>query len=50
MFEANFGGDALLQPIHTSAYMLVYVRQSHQDDVLAPVTEADIPRHLGKVY
>ncbi|CAO3607806.1 unnamed protein product [Mucor fragilis] len=51
VFEANFGG----QPAHTktpkvkretNAYMLVYIRDSSQDQVLAPVTIDDIPHHL----
>ncbi|KAI9269716.1 cysteine proteinase [Helicostylum pulchrum] len=45
VFEANFGGDDS-SPIHTSAYMLVYIRQIFQDKVLAPVTSQDIPTHL----
>ncbi|KAI8046949.1 ubiquitin-specific protease C-terminal-domain-containing protein, partial [Thamnidium elegans] len=45
VFQANFGGyDS--SPIHTSAYMLVYIRQTFQTNVLAPVTPQDIPTHL----
>ena len=31
-----------------SAYMLVYIRQSRQKDILIDVTEADTPPHLAK--
>ncbi|KAJ3226189.1 hypothetical protein HK099_005415 [Clydaea vesicula] len=34
----------------TNAYMLVYVRNSQLDTILSPVTEADIPAHLRKIY
>lgn len=33
---------------HTSAYMLVYIRESKIPSVLADVTESDIPPHISK--
>lgn len=61
VLEENFGGEypAYLtnrgpmqkrSPImrQNSAYMLVYIRQSRVDKILTPVTEDDIPRHVGK--
>ena len=33
---------------HTSAYMLVYIRESKIPDVLAEVEESDIPPHISK--
>jgi ubiquitin carboxyl-terminal hydrolase 7 len=32
----------------TNAYMLVYIRECMQNDVLAAVTEQDIPKHLAE--
>ncbi|WVQ73689.1 hypothetical protein IAR50_003269 [Cryptococcus sp. DSM 104548] len=59
VLEDNFGGDMVngLVPSHqrtqartlkkfTNAYMLVYVRETELDTVLAPFTEADTPPHL----
>jgi ubiquitin carboxyl-terminal hydrolase 7 len=59
VFDENFGGDNI--PIFgphmasakakmikklTNAYMLVYIRESDLDEILKPITEADIPEHL----
>lgn len=46
--DSNYGGDDPELPgkSFTNAYMLVYVRKSRISDVLCPVTEEDIPRHL----
>ncbi|KAI8905738.1 cysteine proteinase [Powellomyces hirtus] len=55
VFEENFGGETvhMRQGIKlkrfTNAYMLVYVRDSDRDKVLAPVTKDDIPAHLLKL-
>ncbi|KAI8066595.1 hypothetical protein BC940DRAFT_275132 [Gongronella butleri] len=58
VLEENFGGEQLSttkQPRpptarvfkrYTNAYMLVYVRRTLQDEILAPVTDDDIPKHL----
>ncbi|KAJ1970583.1 ubiquitin-specific protease ubp15, partial [Dimargaris xerosporica] len=62
VFEENFGGEALgrhgrggpaptmrsVRPLnrYANAYMLVYIRESALDEVLASVTADDIPRHL----
>lgn len=61
VLEDNFGGGDLPNgPPHrlaardpkikkaTNAYMLVYIRESELDNVLAPFTEADTPVHLKK--
>lgn len=61
VLEDNYGGEVLTpanvnlprnaaRPAKrfTNAYMLVYVRQSAMDEVLAPFTEADTPPHLQK--
>lgn len=56
--EENFGGEQMGMPginmrpngrpmnRFTNAYMLVYIRECMLDNVLAPVTVEDIPRHL----
>jgi ubiquitin carboxyl-terminal hydrolase 7 len=63
VLEENFGGEyrapnsVYRSPVQkraapilrqNSAYMLVYIRQSRVDQILCPVTEADIPAHIGK--
>ncbi|VDK42338.1 unnamed protein product [Anisakis simplex] len=46
--DSNYGGDDPELPgkSFTNAYMLVYVQKSRLNEVLCPVTEEDIPRHL----
>lgn len=60
VLEDNFGGPfqypngfkppatkkVMMRP--NSAYMLVYIRQSRVDDILTPVTQADMPQHIRK--
>ncbi|ORX62673.1 cysteine proteinase [Hesseltinella vesiculosa] len=57
VLEENFGGEpinAANNPRphprnykrYTNAYMLVYVRKCMLDEILAPVTDSDIPKHL----
>ncbi|KAJ3173620.1 hypothetical protein HDU88_002708 [Geranomyces variabilis] len=54
VFDENFGGEVVSiggrQGIKikrfTNAYMLVYIRDTDRDQVLAPVTTSDIPAHL----
>ncbi|OAD02554.1 hypothetical protein MUCCIDRAFT_118206, partial [Mucor lusitanicus CBS 277.49] len=54
VFEANFGGRSTSYDNtsnvmeEANAYMLVYIRDSSQDEVLAPVTINDIPHHLSE--
>ncbi|KAI8922962.1 hypothetical protein BC831DRAFT_473479 [Entophlyctis helioformis] len=65
VLEDNYGGEALrpgetqpapLRPgmrMHkrfTSAYMLVYIRESDLDEILSPITETDIPEHLRRRF
>lgn len=62
VFDENFGLDRLadeqvrtmtreqyqsyLMARHTSAYMLVYIRSDKEEDLLQPVTKADVPQHI----
>lgn len=56
VMEDNYGGDYPKSQIYsarerqfkrfTSAYMLVYIRESDIDAILAPLVESDIPSHL----
>jgi hypothetical protein len=45
VFEENFGDGNPTRP--TSAYALIYIRTSMMDQILAPVTESDIPPALS---
>ena len=53
VLEDNYGGEPLGATDYrglkrsTNAYMLVYIRESMQDEILAEVSEQDIPAHLG---
>ncbi len=62
VLEENYGGEVMngvTQPAQrnqvramkrfTNAYMLVYVRDTAIDEVLAPFTEEDTPPHLSKL-
>ncbi|VDM43307.1 unnamed protein product, partial [Toxocara canis] len=46
--DSNYGGDDPELPgkSFTNAYMLVYIQKNRLNEVLCPVTEDDIPRHL----
>ncbi|CAK5277441.1 unnamed protein product [Mycena citricolor] len=59
VLEDNYGGEAQgLAAVQrnqvralkrfTNAYMLVYIRESAMDDILAPFTEEDTPAHLKR--
>ncbi|KAI8149922.1 hypothetical protein BJV82DRAFT_647181 [Fennellomyces sp. T-0311] len=53
VLEDNYGGEPLGTTAYrglkrsTNAYMLVYIRESSQDEILSEVSETDIPHHLG---
>ena len=56
VLEDNYGGEALnalrrnqirSNECFTKAYMLVYIRESAIDEVLAPLTVDDTPAHLS---
>ena len=62
VLEENYGGEALnglVPPMQrnqvramkrfTNAYMLVYIRESAIDEVLAPWKDEDTPPHLSKL-
>ena len=44
--QQNQGGDVKR---FTNAYILVYIRDSAVDDILAPLTDEDTPAHLSKL-
>ncbi|KAI8978533.1 hypothetical protein BDB01DRAFT_799109 [Pilobolus umbonatus] len=55
VLEENYGGEMtgvirppMNKPMNrfTNAYMLVYIRECMLDQILAPLTDQDIPRHL----
>lgn len=60
VLEENYGGEALnglpasqqrnqvrAMKRFTNAYMLVYIRETAIDEILAPFTEEDTPAHLS---
>ncbi|KAJ7319380.1 hypothetical protein DFH08DRAFT_926647 [Mycena albidolilacea] len=59
VLEENYGGPPVLPPAvrhnpvrslnrFTNAYVLVYIRECAMDEVLAPITDEDIPAHLKR--
>ena len=54
VLDANFGGEPTITTakggfknrFYTNAYMLVYIRDTDEDEILADVTEDQIPIHL----
>jgi len=54
VFEENFGGKSIYKSNlnitnrFTNAYMLIYIRKSEINTILAPLTENDIPKHIGE--
>ena len=60
MLEGNYGGEPLSGAVpqtrwdqvkatrrFTSARMLVYIRETAIDEVLAPLTQEDVPPHMS---
>lgn len=61
VLEANFGGEVMTVPnanrtgfkasrFYTNAYMLVYIREGDEDEILSDVTEDQIPIHLRTLF
>ena len=59
MLEENYGEGPLNTPQlnqdhagkrSTNAYILFYVRESAMDEVLAPLSEEDMPSHLSVFF
>ncbi|ORX47578.1 cysteine proteinase [Piromyces finnis] len=53
VFEDNFGRSAQdnernIKNRITNAYMLVYIRESDIPEILAPIQDSDIPKHLSE--
>jgi ubiquitin carboxyl-terminal hydrolase 7 len=56
VLDVNFGGEPQPLPnsvtktvksrFYTNAYMLVYIRESSEEEILSPVREEEIPLHL----
>ena len=49
--DHNFGGEGeeVMTARHcTNAYMLVYIQQSRQAEILGPVTQQDIPEAISE--
>jgi ubiquitin carboxyl-terminal hydrolase 7 len=49
VLESNFGGEIGGEGKRirrSNAYMLIYIRESDLEEILAPITEKDIPNHL----
>ncbi|KAG4101998.1 cysteine proteinase [Neocallimastix lanati (nom. inval.)] len=56
VFEENFGrsqhdnerNNTHMKPRITNAYMLAYIRESDIEEILAPIKDSDIPKHLSE--